>query len=233
MSRLAAASPGRSGTLYCLPTVRIRLVKIALLALALLVWIPATGHAEGDGEVLPSLFLIASRDLRDPNFRETVVLATRVGPAPFGVIINRPIGLPLSDLFPEFERLDPKRDNVYFGGPVERRTLVFLFRAESPPDDDALEVLPGVYFSASLALLRELLKRERPTAGLRVFAGHSGWAAGQLEAEISVGGWRLAPADAATIFDKDPARIWPELIDRGTGKVVRSGWMGNARSAHR
>jgi putative transcriptional regulator len=208
-------------------------VKNAFLALVLFLSLPGAGHAESEGEVLPSLFLIASRDLRDPNFRETVVLATRVGPAPFGVIINRPTGLPLSDLFPEFERLDRKRDYVYFGGPVERRTLVFLFRAESPPADDALEVLPRVYFSASLTLLRELLKREHPTIGLRVFAGHSGWAAGQLEAEISVGGWRLAPADAATIFDKDTARIWPELIDRGTGQMVRSGWMGNARPARR
>ena len=38
-----------------------------------------------------AIFLVAKRDLSDPNFRESVVLVThpREG-APFGVIVNRP-----------------------------------------------------------------------------------------------------------------------------------------------
>jgi putative transcriptional regulator len=61
-----------------------------------------------------------------------------------------------------------------------------------------------------------LLQRPEPTRGLRVYSGYSGWAPGQLQSEISRGGWHVLPADAETVFDKDPAQIWPELIKRAT-----------------
>ena len=41
--------------------------------------------------------------------------------------------------------------------------------------------------SSSRELLRELLCRENPVEGLRVFAGHAGWAPGQLESEVARG----------------------------------------------
>jgi putative transcriptional regulator len=51
-----------------------------------------------------------------------------------------------------------------------------------------------------------------------VYAGYAGWAPGQLQAEIERGGWHVLPADAATVFDKNPANIWPELIKRAATK---------------
>ena len=46
--------------------------------------------------------------------------------------------------------------------------------------------------------------------GLRIFIGYSGWAPGQLEAEIARGDWALKPADAAAIFDGKSEHTWPE-----------------------
>ena len=42
-----------------------------------------------------------------------------IGPAPVGIIINRPTRIAVSHLFPDLERLAPLDDKVYFGGPVE------------------------------------------------------------------------------------------------------------------
>jgi hypothetical protein len=53
---------------------------------------------------------------------------------------------------------------------------------------------------------------------LRVFSGYSGWAPGQLQNELARGGWHVVPADAESVFDKDPAALWPELIERATTK---------------
>jgi putative transcriptional regulator len=97
---------------------------------------------------------------------------------------------------------------VYFGGPVEFEQVWFLFRAAAPPKD-AIRVLDGVYVSAKPELLHELLGRDKPTEGLRIFVGHAGWAPGQLEAEIGAGAWKLEHADSDVIFSGKPEHPWP------------------------
>jgi len=165
-----------------------------------------------------AIFLVASADLRDPNFSETVVLVThpREG-APWGVIINRPLAHRLSEVFTEIEALKDREDVLFFGGPVAHERLVFLVRTSQPPQH-AIEVLRGVYFVADIEWIEGLLRRPEPTRGLRVYAGHAGWAPGQLQGEIARGGWHVLPADAAMVFDTDPGQIWPELIKRAATK---------------
>jgi putative transcriptional regulator len=176
------------------------------------------GAAEGDPN---AIFLVASPGLQDPNFRETVVLVThpREG-GPWGVIINRPLEHRLSEVFTEFETLKDRKDVLFFGGPVARDGLVFLVRSPKPPPR-AVAVLRDVYFVGDIEWIEGLLQRPEPTRGLRVYAGYSGWELGQLQAEIARGGWHVLPADAATVFEADPARVWPELIKRATTTRTR------------
>ena len=75
----------------------------------------------------PSLLLVASRQLRSPGFRETVILVTRHGRGgPIGVILNRPLEISLKRLFPEVPEADKYR--LHEGGPVERGQISYLFR---------------------------------------------------------------------------------------------------------
>lgn len=169
-----------------------------------------------------AIFLIANPGLQDPNFSETVVLVThpREGP-PWGVIINRPLDHLLSEVFTEYETLKYRKDVLFFGGPVARDGLVFLVRSsKSPPR--AVPVLRDVYFISDIDWIEGLLQRPEPTRGLRVYVGYSGWAPGQLQREIERGGWHVLPADAATVFDTDPSRIWPELIKRAATRQIRA-----------
>ncbi len=159
---------------------------------------------------LTTILLVARAELRDPNFKDSVVLVmNNIGPAPVGVIVNRPTRIAVARLFPDLERLAQLDDKVYFGGPVEIAMVSFLVRADAAPEH-ATEVLDGVYFSTNRELLRKLLGRDKPMEGLRIFIGYSGWAPGQLEAEIGRGDWTLAPAEAAAIFDGKSERPWPE-----------------------
>lgn len=168
------------------------------------------------------IFLVARRDMPDPRFRDTVILVTypRQG-GPFGVIINRPLSMRLSEAFPQYEALKSKQDVLHFGGPVAREGLVFLVRAaKSPPR--AIRVLQDVWLTMDVEWVDELLSRADPTQGLRVYAGYSGWAQGQLQNEIARGDWHVVPADAATIFTKDPAGLWQELIKRAVMLQTRT-----------
>ena len=184
-----------------------------ILGVSLLLVVPPAAVA-AEGNVANGVFLVARRDMHDPNFRQTVVLVTqpKMG-GPFGVIINRPLENKLSEVFDEFDSLKDRKDVLYFGGPVQADGVVFLVRTKTRPPR-AMNVLKDVYFTGDMDLLEELLQRKNPTDGLKVFAGYSGWGPGQLQQEIARGDWYILPASAATIFEEDASKIWPELIER-------------------
>ena len=187
-----------------------RVLRSVLLAVLLLPAAALAAEVPANG-----IFLIASRDLRDPNFRETVVLVTQPSQGgPFGLIINRPLPHRLSELFPEYEALRERDSVIHFGGPVERDGIVFLVRAKTPPPS-ATRVLEDVYILTDMNAALDLLENPQPE-NTRVFAGYSGWAPGQLQSELQRGGWHVLPADAAMVFDRKAEEIWPALIERAS-----------------
>lgn len=196
----------------------IALFRTILIVATVALWGGAVTAAEMQAN---AIFLVASPELKDPNFRETVVLVThpREG-GPWGVIINRPLEHRLSEVFTEYETLKNRKDVLFSGGPVAREGLVFLVRSlKTPPR--AVPVLRDVYFIGDIEWIEGLLQRPEPTRGLRVYSGYSGWAPGQLQREIARGGWHVLPAEAEIVFDMESARIWPELIRRATTQKTR------------
>jgi len=194
-----------------LPTILPRLVLVTVMFSAASLAVAAENMAN-------AVFLVAKPELADSNFRETVVLVTHPRQTgPWGVIINRPLQHRLSEALPDIESLKGRKDVLFFGGPVTRQGLVFLVRSPKAPPGATL-VLRDVFFTSDTDLIDSLLKRPDPTRGLRVYSGYSGWSPGQLQNEIARGGWYVLPADAETIFDKDSALIWPELVKRAATK---------------
>ncbi len=162
-----------------------------------------------DAKPLTAILLIAKDELSDPNFADSVVLVmNNLGPAPIGLVVNRPTEIPVARLFPDLKRLARLHDKLYFGGPVDLESVWFLFRAAKPPEH-AIEAFGGICLSANRELLLQLLSREKPMAGLRIFIGHSGWAPGQLEAEIASGAWTLERAEPDAIFNRKSEHPWP------------------------
>jgi len=167
-------------------------------------------------------FLVASRRLGDPRFQETVVLLisySRNGA--MGLIINRPVKMSLSDVFPDSAIFKKRKDTVYFGGPVEMNRLLFLVRSAGKPEE-TVRVFGSVYVSSSRDMLDRMIDKRKEGEHVRVYAGYAGWAAGQLDAEVARGDWHVIQADARTIFDKKSEKIWPELIRRGSELQVRN-----------
>jgi putative transcriptional regulator len=180
----------------------------ALCALLLLygAWWPTSAD---DAQPVTAILLIGRAELPDPDFADSVVLVmNNLGPAPAGIIVNRPTHVAVAELFPDLKRLAQLHDKVYFGGPVEFGSVWFLFRAATPPEH-AIQAFDGVYLSANRELLLQLLGRAKPMDGLRIFMGHAGWAPGQLEAEIDRGAWNLEHADAEAIFNGKSEHPWP------------------------
>ena len=165
-------------------------------------------------------FLVASRQLKDRNFSKTVVLLLQYGRSgAMGLVINRPTEVKLSTVVPDIEGLQELTDTVYIGGPVAKNQMLLLIRSGNEIEESR-HIFNDIYVSSSRTVLQKMVEDKDTGKTFRLYAGHAGWSPGQLDREVARGGWHILRADAATVFEKAPAEIWPELIDRSSALWV-------------
>jgi len=165
--------------------------------------------------------------LRDPNFRRTVVLLCRHSEeGAFGLVVNRPLvtsGRVIVNLEPppeesreQAETVVTERElQVWVGGPVEPQRSWMLVGNEPGANDGArgMRIADALYLSTSPDLLRRLLEPDPPLR-TRLVVGYSGWAPGQLEAELQASAWLMSDVDGDLIFNTPPERMWEAAIRR-------------------
>lgn len=152
-------------------------------------------------------FLVARRDMLDPNFAKTVVLLLDYSAdGAMGVVINRPSHVELSSLSPEIEGLGASTDPIYVGGPVPAESLFVLFVADEAPEDSE-RVFGRVHVTRSADVLRDLVNSDDST-DFRVISGYAGWAPAQLDDELARGGWHVVEADEDSVFSESPTEVW-------------------------
>lgn len=189
------------------------IVVLAVLACAAPRMAPAQDVANG-------VFLVAQPSLDDPAFRRTVILITQLPAAgPIGVIINRPVTVTLREALPQHEALAALPQSLHFGGPVAQQHLIFLVRTDTPPPR-SIAVMRDVYLMGDADWIDGALKAGNTLSAVRVYAGHSAWAPGQLQNELKREGWYMVPADSDTIFDSDSASAWQELVNRAVLRPI-------------
>ena len=160
--------------------------------------------------------MIAGPEMRDPNFSETVVLLLEYDETgALGLIINWPTEMPADHVLPDVEGLAESPHQVFIGGPVQRGQITLLVQADEAPGD-ARHVFADIYFSGSGDLLRRLASETDSDKQFRLYLGFAGWGAGQLDAELARGGWRVLPGEAPIVFDPSPESVWSELVERST-----------------
>jgi len=188
----------------------------ALTLVALGTWANAQGRpqpSEGD-------FLVARTQIDEGPFRRSVVLLLAHGEdGTLGLVLDRPTDLLLSNAHPDLD-MGEESLPLYLGGPLGLEGLLVVFRSEAP-FGGAKEVMKGVYFTGDRDVLAKLLREGRAGDTIRVFIGHSGWARGQLDAELGKGAWDVLHADVFTLFRVEPERIW-EHLRLGGRTIARS-----------
>src|SRR5687768_76850 len=130
--------------------------------------------------------LVASRQLRDPNFARTVVLIVQHDDGgAVGLVLNRPLDVTVADAVSgdvlaaaEVEYL------VHQGGPCPGPLMVLHADVDTGGGD---EVVPGVRFTAQRDEIESLMRSGTDPA--KYFANYSGWGAEQLENELAEGAW--------------------------------------------
>ncbi|GAB3669581.1 YqgE/AlgH family protein [Actinocorallia lasiicapitis] len=182
-----------------------------------------------EDEIRPGRLLIATPLLEDANFKRSVVLIVDHGPeeGTLGVVLNRPTEIEVRQILPGWADLlssaEAHHGVVFQGGPValdSALALAHVTGADDPLGFRALQGIPAVSrvglvdLDSPPALLKDGIDR------FRVFAGYSGWSAGQLRSEIEEGSWYLVPGETSDIFGDDPAGLWPRVLRRQGGDLA-------------
>ena len=170
--------------------------------------------ADSDITPAPGILLVAPPMMLDPNFRRTVVLlCEHNAEGTFGLILNRPLSLELSELLDDVM----SSEAVSLGGPVQQNTLHFLHR-HGDIMADSIPVIDGVHWGGDFEVIKTMIETNYASPhDRRFFLGYAGWSPGQLEEEIEHGGWFLTHADAELIFDAAPERLWSIVLRRMGG----------------
>ncbi len=175
---------------------------------------PSFDRLRPDNELSQGKFLVASRQITDPRFMETVILLTRYDSlGTVGLVVNRPTEIQLSQVFPEIKVMQKDAHYLYSGGPVGIDQIQILIRSQGELEE-ARRIFSDVYVSSSRSMLERLVNDLRGKAKFRIYSGYAGWLPEQLEREIARGDWHVVRADAETVFEKAPSDIWPEFIRR-------------------
>ena len=156
--------------------------------------------------------LVASRDLLDPNFAQTVVLLVRYDEeSVLGLVINRRTQIPISRVFPELKEAKGQSDPIYRGGPVERTAALALLRSRTKPEE-AEHIFASVSMISSRGLLEKTIAERMDPSMFHIYLGYSGWTAQQLRGEVEHGAWFIFPGNPATVFAADPEAVWSRMI---------------------
>lgn len=153
-------------------------------------------------------FLVAAPALRDPNFLRSVVVLVEHGPdGSLGFIVSRPAPVSFEQVTQllglEGHAAESVDTPVFSGGPVAPQSGWILFDPAGVDDEvlaDAVEVSERLAVSASRSLLDAIAADGGPDRRLLAL-GYAGWAAGQLDEELSRGVWVPVDLDDEIVFE--------------------------------
>ena len=165
--------------------------------------------------------LVATPQTGGAVFRRSVVLLLHHDEeGAQGVVLNRPLQAPVSSVLPPWQDYVTDPPIVFQGGPVALDSALGMVTV---PGDYTVEpmgvrVLFGGIGLVDLDIPPLVVMPE--VAGLRIFAGYAGWSSGQLEQEISDGGWYVVESEARDAFTPDPETLWASVLRRQRGHLA-------------
>lgn len=170
--------------------------------------------ADETPRVAPGDLLVSSTELVEPTFRRTVVyLVEHSDTGSLGVVLNRPSEAPVADVVPAWGGKAAEPATIFVGGPVRRDAALCLgvLRPHAPLRVGLRPVEGRVVMVDLDADPDELAPR---LLGIRLFAGYSGWSAGQLEGELARQDWVVVPSLPDDLLVPPGVDLWARVLRR-------------------
>ena len=158
----------------------------------------------------PGTLLVSGPYLADPYFRRSVVLlCMHDDEGSFGLVLNRPIDMAVSDLM---EDMPTVPSSVGIGGPVQSGNLFYLHTL-GPRIEGSMKVVDDIHMGGDYDQLKAMLSAAPKLAKhVRFFVGYSGWGADQLNTEIEQRSWLIHPADKRVVMNSRTENLWANTL---------------------
>ena len=150
--------------------------------------------------------LVAHPNMVDPNFRRSVLFISQHEPneGALGVIINRPIDRPVTELVSATPPAALTDVPVFLGGPVGKNQLMFAaFEWQKGA---------GLKLNHNIALDAHDAFTDKNVLTLCAFVGYAGWGAGQLENEVKQNAWVVQKANPSLLKLKRLPNLWFDIM---------------------
>lgn len=166
---------------------------------------------------LQGKLLVAHPRLNSSHFHKSVVLITEDHHnGSVGLVLNKPSTYSLREIM-DSKGYDCLEDRiVYVGGPVNSTALV-LIHTDTWYSSNTMVVKPSIAISSDNLMIEKLAMGDFPMQW-RFVCGVSGWAPGQLEAEIKgthgrEPGWLVCDANEDIIYKWDGEKQWHKALE--------------------
>ena len=182
-------------------------LKSFLAVLALLACAAGVARA---ADLSQAVMLVATEQLSGTGYEETVLLAAPLAQGGHvGFIVNRPTGVRLESLFPDFAPSREVIEPLYLGGPLLSNSIFAITRKAPEGEGEIIPLMSGLVALIDAPSLDRVIETTPNDA--RYFVGLMAWNPGELDDEIREGAWNVRPANIEAVLGADSAALWKEL----------------------
>ena len=160
--------------------------------------------------------LISEPFLNDTYFKRSIVLITEHSEeGSVGFVLNKQVDLKVQDVIQDFPEIDA---GISIGGPVNTNTIHYIHTLGNTIPD-SVKVSKDIYWGGNFDVLRDMVASKKiKKYDVRFFLGYAGWAAKQLEDELSENAWLVAELNTEIIMKAENSNTWNQILEKMDNK---------------
>ncbi|HPS27168.1 MAG TPA: YqgE/AlgH family protein [Bacteroidales bacterium] len=161
--------------------------------------------------------LVSEPFLQDFYFKRSIVLlAEHNEDGTFGLVLNKPTDIRLSEIInKESFRVPQDFDNfIYLGGPVKTDSLFFI-HTRNDVIPNSFKIMEGLYWGGDIRHVNQLIeKKVLARNDIRFYLGYAGWEPKQLDRELKENSWVVADSSTEFLLKNPPESLWKNAVKR-------------------
>lgn len=159
-------------------------------------------------------FLVASPNMSDPRFSETLIyMISDDIKGSMGIIVNKPaLNLDITKIF-NIQKKNNKNNiyTIHYGGPIDFDRGLILHTNDYKKSKECKYLKNNLVLSSNSKILNDLILGKGPSNFI-VVIGYAGWQSEQLSEELRQNSWLVTKLNKRILFSKNCSLKWKNAL---------------------